>query len=111
MPDRSDAKPHRRKHENGVSKYLRWWPLVLFAIMVIAGGSQLRYAVAEGEKKIEKLRSRHSADTIRLQRQQIKRQEKLDATLRKQAEVNGRIDARTEFIKEQLDRILRRLGG
>ena len=101
--------PRRRLNDNNTQRILRFWPLVLFAVAVVAAGAQLQYAVADNEKDLTEQKITHATDIIRIGQRSDERQQALETSLREQAEVNGRIDTRTINIEKQLDRIILRL--
>jgi RecA/RadA recombinase len=79
---------------NGVDKVLRFWPLVLFVLAMVAVAAEIRMAVAENEKDIAEVRAQ---------------QQRIEDAIKKQAEVNGRIDERTVSIQNQLNLIITEL--
>jgi septal ring factor EnvC (AmiA/AmiB activator) len=79
---------------NGIDKVLRFLPLVLFVVAMVAIAAEIRMAVAENEKDIAEVRAQ---------------QQRVEDAIKKQAEVNGRIDERTINIQNQLNLIIREL--
>jgi hypothetical protein len=80
--------------KNGIDRALRFWPIVLFILAVVAVAAEVRLSVAGNEGDIAELRAQ---------------QQHVEDALRQQAAVNGRIDERTLNIQAQLNLVIQQL--